>query len=628
VALHPARAVASVPLAALVLGGLLLVTGPAQAAAPARAVTPAAPVATTAPGTPAHPDQDHMGATVAAHEGSGAPRIRPKVATAGAGAIAQGLDVSHFQGTVDWAAVTGGGASFAYMKATEGTTFTDPQFATNYAGSAGAGLVRGAYHFALPDVSSGAAQANYFLAGGGGWVADGHTLPPVLDIEYNPYGTADWPGWCYGQTPAQLTAWINDFTTTVHSRTNRWPVVYSTNGWWSNCTANDPAVAVNSPLWIARYNTDPGTIPPGWNTYTLWQYADSGTFPGDQDMFNGDATQVRAFAQGTNVDQITAHYTALGGPASSLGNPAGGEYPIAGGWAQNYANGIIYYSPGTGAWAVQGAILDHYRQAGGPAAVGFPTSDEQPTSDGHGRFTTFGIASVYWSPASGAHTIQGAIRERWLALGAEQALGYPSTDELTTPDRAGRYNHFSIAAGASVYWSPNSGAHAVQGAIRAKWAALGWETGLGYPTTDESTPPGGIGRFNHFSLAAGASVYWSPNSGAHAIQGAIRSKWAALGWETGLGYPTTDESTTPDRAGRYNHFSLPAGASIYWSPATGAHAVQGAIRSQWAAVGWETGALGYPASDEYAVTGGRRNDFQHGNLVWRSADGTVQITHT
>lgn len=63
------------------------------------------------------------------------------------------------------------------------SAFIDPEFNTNYVAAANAGLIRGAYHFAHPDVSSGAAQANFFLAHGGGWSSDGITLPGTLDIE-------------------------------------------------------------------------------------------------------------------------------------------------------------------------------------------------------------------------------------------------------------------------------------------------------------------------------------------------------------------------------------------------------------------------------------------------------------
>ncbi|KAI9449737.1 glycoside hydrolase superfamily [Lactarius psammicola] len=116
----------------------------------------------------------------------------------------QGIDVSHFQGTLDWNSIRASGVVFAYIKATEGTTFIDPNFSQNYIGATNAGVIRGAYHFAHPDTSSGATQANFLLAHGGGWSGDGITLPAVIDLEGN----------CYGLTAAQMVAWIQDFSNT------------------------------------------------------------------------------------------------------------------------------------------------------------------------------------------------------------------------------------------------------------------------------------------------------------------------------------------------------------------------------------------------------------------------------
>ena len=96
---------------------------------------------------------------------------------AAAAAAVTGLDASDHQPVIDWSAVASGGARFAYIKATEGTGFVNPDFAAQYDGSYQAGLIRGAYHFALPGRSSGAAQASYFTAHGGGWSADGRPCP-------------------------------------------------------------------------------------------------------------------------------------------------------------------------------------------------------------------------------------------------------------------------------------------------------------------------------------------------------------------------------------------------------------------------------------------------------------------
>jgi uncharacterized protein with LGFP repeats len=97
-----------------------------------------------------------------------------------------------------------------------------------------------------------------------------------------------------------------------------------------------------------------------------------------------------------------------------------------------------------------------------------------------------------------------------------------------------------------------------------------------------------------------------------------------LGWEGGIcGYPTTDESAAGN-GGRFNHFSK-NNASIYWHASTGTWCVQGAIKNKWAELGWENGTLGYPTSDEYDVAGGRRSNFQGGTLTWNASTGVVTM---
>jgi uncharacterized protein with LGFP repeats/GH25 family lysozyme M1 (1,4-beta-N-acetylmuramidase) len=493
-----------------------------------------------------------------------------------------GMDVSNYQGNVNWAAAKNAGGAFVYIKATESTTFQNPNFAQQYNGSAAVGIIRGAYHFALPDRSSGATQANYFLAHGGGWSPDGITMPPMLDMEYNPYGSNT----CYGLSPSQMVSWVNDFSNTVHARTGRYPVIYTSTYWWNQCTGSNASFGSKNPLFIARYASTPGGMPAGWGFQSIWQYSDHGTFPGDQDVFNGSLAQLKTFAgvaQGSATKPpvstpppaapIDAYYAKLG--SAYVGTPTDAEYAIAGGRARDYTNGTIYYSAATGAHLVRGGILVHYRQLGGPAGI----------------------------------------------------LGFPTTDEKATPDTIGRYNHFAGAGGSSIYWTPTTGSHETQGAIQAHWAALGWERGpLGYPTTDEKGSPDHVGRYNHFSGSGGSAIYWSPATGAHETQGAIQAHWASLGWEMGfLGYPTTDEAATAGPGGRYNAF---AHGVILWSPTSGAHEVHGAIHARWVSLGFEKGRLGFPISDEYSVAGGRRSNFQGGSITWIAATGATVVTYS
>ncbi len=212
------------------------------------------------------------------------------------GLLSQGLDVSSAQGTVDWRAAYNNGARFAYVKATEGTTYTNPSFSAQYNGSYNIGMIRGAYHFAHPDASTGAAQADYFVAHGGGWSGDGRTLPPALSLQNDPSGTQ-----CYGLTTSAMVAWIRAFSDEMHARTNKYPMLTTSFAWWNACTGNSSSFAATNPFWIDSFGSSPPTsLPAGTATWTMWQSGVSGVFPGGQDQFNGPWKQLVALS--TNHD--------------------------------------------------------------------------------------------------------------------------------------------------------------------------------------------------------------------------------------------------------------------------------------------------------------------------------------
>ncbi|OJT21913.1 hypothetical protein BO221_24475 [Archangium sp. Cb G35] len=320
--------------------------------------------------------------------------------------------------------------------------------------------------------------------------------------------------------------------------------------------------------------------------------------------------------------EILVRYNALGGAGGILGRCTTSELatPDGRGRFNHFQNGSIYWTPTTGAWAVYGQIRIKWEQLGWETSyLGYPLTNEMVTPDGVGRYNHFERGSIYWTEATGAHEVIGDIHTKWKALGWERSqLGYPLTDETKTPDGAGRFNHFQNG---SIYWTQETGAYEVRGLIKAKWAELGWEkSNLGYPVTDEQGAPDGVGRYNHFQRG---SIYFTPATGAREVIGDINARWIALGREAGvLGYPLTDETKTPDGVGRFNHFQ---NGSIYWTPATGAHEVLGAIRAKWESLGWERSALGYPVKGEYAVTGGRESEFQKGFLTLNTATNTVTV---
>jgi uncharacterized protein with LGFP repeats len=163
------------------------------------------------------------------------------------------------------------------------------------------------------------------------------------------------------------------------------------------------------------------------------------------------------------------------------------------------------------------------------------------------------------------------------------------------------------------------GSGTVTGASAEKYKELGGcDSPLGRPTSDELPTADGIGRYNTFE---NGSIYWKPEAGAHAVMGAIRDKWKALGWEIKwVGYPTTDEIASGN--GHYNVFE---GASIYSSPQAGTHEVHGTIREKYKSIGAEKSELGYPTTDEYAIAGGRRNDFEGGSILWDAKTNTAWV---
>src|SRR5437762_10876157 len=126
-----------------------------------------------------------------------------------------GIDVSHYDGTINWAQVYGAGKVFAWQKATEGVTYNDPTLATNMSGAKGAGVLIGPYHFARPENNTAAAEAQHFLDVAKQYMTNGY-LRPALDLESG----AD------VYTTAAFSQWVIDFETYIKNATGLTPVIY------------------------------------------------------------------------------------------------------------------------------------------------------------------------------------------------------------------------------------------------------------------------------------------------------------------------------------------------------------------------------------------------------------------
>ncbi|KAL9079215.1 MAG: hypothetical protein Q9157_001884 [Trypethelium eluteriae] len=201
----------------------------------------------------------------------------------------KGFDISHYQPNVDFTSAYTAGLRFVMIKATESADYISPSFSDQYTGATNAGFIRGGYHFARPGSSSGSAQADYFLKNGGGWSNDSITLPGMLDLEVSD---------CDGLSTSDMVAWIRSFVDTYHSATERYPILYFSPSWWTQCTGDSEVFSEECPLDVASWGSEVGSIPGGWSTQTIWQYADSNPYGGDSDEFNGDEASLKKLASG------------------------------------------------------------------------------------------------------------------------------------------------------------------------------------------------------------------------------------------------------------------------------------------------------------------------------------------
>lgn len=181
---------------------------------------------------------------------------------------AQGIDVSHHNGTINWGQVRASGITFVFIKASQGRRFRDPKFLDNVQGARKVGLLVGAYHFVDATTPEAArAEAAHFastlkLAGG----AEIFELPPVMDYENNPGSLGK----------AGINAVAKAFLSEVERLTGREPIIYTGNSFAANF---DTSLGVYK-LWVARYSRQLPRPTPTWSKWDFWQYSESGTVPG------------------------------------------------------------------------------------------------------------------------------------------------------------------------------------------------------------------------------------------------------------------------------------------------------------------------------------------------------------
>jgi GH25 family lysozyme M1 (1,4-beta-N-acetylmuramidase) len=206
----------------------------------------------------------------------------------------EGVDVSHWQGTISWSKVAAAGKHFAMIKASESIDYVDPLYAANRSGAQAAGLWTGAYHFARPNAGAAdaIAEADHFA---NTVHLGGSDLIPALDIEVTG-----------GLTPSALTSWVTAWLGEASARFGVKPMIYTSPAFWKNALADTRSLADAGykVLWVAHWGVSQPTIPAqnwGGHGWTFWQYDNCGSVPGiagcvDLDRYNGTDLGAQAYS--------------------------------------------------------------------------------------------------------------------------------------------------------------------------------------------------------------------------------------------------------------------------------------------------------------------------------------------
>jgi uncharacterized protein with LGFP repeats len=314
-------------------------------------------------------------------------------------------------------------------------------------------------------------------------------------------------------------------------------------------------------------------------------------------------------------DAITAAFDATGGPTGPLGQREGTVYVIGGGFGQNFASGKMFFTQPTGAHFMQGAVLEKYESQGGPADgdLGFPTLDEGPGRVGpDSRNVTFSAGDkpvIFWTPATGARVVRGAINAAWDKLGGSAgALGVPTEDEVYKGDLISQK-----FTGGELSWNrktksftttppeladqlgglevPDDPTSAINAARRAAGGALG-------PLGAREGEQFKIGADGIGQKFAGGTIYYSPATGANVLTGQVLEKYDSVGGpQSDLGLPTSSE-TGSGATSRAASFAAGDKPVIFWTPDFGAVIVRGAMNAAWDKLEGAEGPLGAPMADQ------------------------------
>jgi uncharacterized protein with LGFP repeats len=339
---------------------------------------------------------------------------------------------------------------------------------------------------------------------------------------------------------------------------------------------------------------------------------------------------------------MMAVWDKAGGDTSPLGARKGDVYPVGDGFVLDFDGGKMFYTTATGAKFVFGPILDKYETLGGPVGsdLGFPTINEVPGLAGpDSRVATFSASDkpvIFWTPDHGAFVVRGALNAAWDKLGSSGGvLGAPVGDE--TYDGEVSSQKFS---GGQISWNrktkdfntePPSLGDQLKGlqvaidpaaAINMAWRAAGGANGPLGAKQGGQYPIGGDGIAQDF---AGGKVFFSPATGANALESDILTKYESLGGpvSSDLGFPIANESDGGvGPASRIAAFSGADKPVIFWTSDHGAFAVRGAMKTAWDKLRGANGKLGAPVADQTVDGDVVSQKFTGGKISWNRAKNT------
>jgi uncharacterized protein with LGFP repeats len=354
------------------------------------------------------------------------------------------------------------------------------------------------------------------------------------------------------------------------------------------------------------------------------------------------APTVSASPIGDAEAAMMAAWEKAGGDTSPLGARKGDVYPAGDGFALDFDGGKMFYTTDTGAKFLYGPILDKYESVGGPVGsdLGFPTINEVPGLAGpDSRVATFSAADkpvIFWTPDHGAFVVRGALNAAWDKLGSSGGvLGAPVGDATYDGDVTSQK-----FTGGEISWNrktkdfttnPAALGDQLKGlqvavdpaaAINMAWRAAGGAGGPLGAKQGGTYPIGGDGVAQNF---AGGKVFFSPATGANALESDVLAKYESLGGPVGsdLGFPTANESDggiAP--SSRIATFSAADKPVIFWTPDHGAFVVRGAMKAAWDKLRGPAGKLGAPVGDQAVDGDVVSQQFTGGKISWNRAKNT------